>query len=609
MTRKVLLIAAVLMIMAAASLMMVSAQEEEGHPIITTNNEVVGVGTYVAHRAFAEAAGEDPAEAPAEAYILAYTVHANMHVMELAEMEQPAPLAEGFTYEWSLVAPEGSAAALMGDTVQYFMTDVQGRYDLTLVVTDENGNTAEATKMIYATTYVGYGGQNPTDMQCGYCHEDMVAAWLETGHSDMLIRGLDGTLSDHYGEGCISCHTTGYGPGENGGFDDLQAEYGWEFPVDEEGHAVLEEGGYAAFAEAYPEVAELANIQCESCHGPGYLHVMEATRREPMISRALNYGTCAQCHAEEPYHVYPLQWEKSGHGDIVSRAFTYPTDEDHAECVRCHSGAGFIDFAAGEDVEDQRVDYQPITCAVCHDPHDATNPNQLRVVDTAVLPDGTELTGLGANATCMSCHNARRDANSIVSGALEGGRFSTPHYSTGAELMHATGGYSWGMELPSSGHNDCIGCHMAETPGRDEDGNDLPGRHEIGEHTFSIVNEEGVANVAACQTCHTGLTTIDFESARDYDGDGAYESVTAEVAGLQELLQAALEANGVVVLGHYPYLELPEDAGEDIFGAAWNLKFSQSGGSAIHNFRYTVALLQLSIDKLGGTYGDSLPMR
>jgi hypothetical protein len=609
MTRKILLIAACVMILAAAGFMMVSAQEEEmGHPIITTNNEVVGIGTYVAYRAFAEPAGENPEEAPVNAYALPYTVHPNMHVMDLAELEVE-PLVEGFTFEWTLLDPNGDEAEVMGDTVIYFMADIAGRYDLTLTATDENGNMSEVTKWVYATTYVGNGGTDPTDMQCGFCHDDMVEAWLQTGHADMLVRGLDGTLSDHYSEGCISCHTTGYGPGENGGFDDLQAEYGWEFPVDEEGHAILEEGGYAAFAEAYPEVAELANIQCESCHGPGYLHVMEASRRESMISTGLDYGTCAQCHAEDPYHVFPQQWEKSGHGTIISRAFTYPTGEDHAACVRCHSGAGYIDYSNGVPEEEQRVDYQPITCAVCHDPHDAANPNQLRIVDTTVLPDGTELTGLGANATCMSCHNARVDANVIIPGALEGGRFGTPHYSTGAELMHATGGYTFGMEIASSGHTDCIGCHMADTPGTDADGNDLPGRHEVGQHTFSMVSEEGVENVAACQTCHAGATTIDFESARDYDGDGAYESVSEEVAGLQEILQASLEENSVVVLGHYPYFEIPEGASEEIFGGIWNLKFSQSGGSAIHNFRYTVALLQLSIDKLGGTYGDALPMR
>ena len=87
------------------------------------------------------------------------------------------------------------------------------------------------------------------------------------------------------------------------------------------------------------------------------------------------------------------------------------------------------------------------------------------------------------------------------------------------------------------------------------------------------------------------------------------ESNQAEVAGLQEILQNTLVENGVAVLDHYPYFEIPDGAGEDIYGAIWNLKLTQGSASAVHNFRYTVALLQLSIDKLGGTYGAALPGR
>ena len=150
----------------------------------------------------------------------------------------------------------------------------------------------------------------------------------------------------------------------------------------------------------------------------------------------------------------------------------------------------------------------------------------------------------------------------------------------------------------------------AATPGSDADGNDLPGRHELGEHTFSMVNADGVENVAACQDCHVGATSFEFESARDYDGDGAYESVQDEVAGLQEALTAALVDAGVGVLDGYPYFEIPDGADENQYGAIYNLKFSRSGGSAIHNFRYTVALLQLSVEKLTGeSIGDPLPAR
>ncbi|MBN1965198.1 MAG: hypothetical protein JW910_11170, partial [Anaerolineae bacterium] len=507
---------------------------------------------------------------------------------------------------------DGSAAELMGEGVAIFLADVEGVYDLTLTATDAEGNAAETTWTVYATTYVGNGyldGPEEAEDQCIDCHEDTAAAWMMTGHASMFIQGITGVASSHYGPNCISCHTTGFNnrpEAVNGGFDDIAAEAGWSFPEE------LNADTWDSIVENYPTVAAMANIQCESCHGPGYLHVFEATRRESMIGLGLEYGVCAQCHAEDPYHIFPQQWESSAHADQNAEAFWYPIGEGRESCVRCHSGYGYIDWASG--AEEVRTDYSTITCAVCHDPHDASSPNQLRVFDSVVLPDGTEVADAGPAATCMSCHNARRDAVAIVDGAASGeGSFSTPHYSTAAELMNSVGGYTWGVDMPTSPHgniidNTCIGCHMAGTPGMNnmgtpDDSSDdqpLPGHNTVGEHTFAMVDASGAENVAVCQTCHDGQTSFEFEAFRDYDGDGEFESNQAEIAGLRELLQAAIVDAGVNVLDHHPYFEIPEGADANLLGTVWNLAFTGSGGSAAHNLRYTVGLLQLSYEMLTG---------
>jgi hypothetical protein len=333
-----------------------------------------------------------------------------------------------------------------------------------------------------------------------------------------------------------------------------------------------------------------------------------------MINRGLDYGTCAQCHAEEPYLTVPLQWENSAHADKNATAFWYPIGEDRTACVRCHSGAGYIDWTQEVEPDESRTNYQTITCAVCHDPHSVENPSQLRVFDSVTLPDGTEVADAGPAATCMSCHNARRDADSIVEGALGGGEFSTPHYSTAGELMNATGGYTWGETLPTSTHgrvveDSCIGCHMADTPGMDsmstpDDSSDdqpLAGHNSVGGHSFAMVSAvDGTENVAVCQYCHDAAEGFAFESRRDYDGDGTIETNQDEVVGLLEVLEAALVEAGVDVLDHHPYVEIAEGSSEDVYGAAYNLKFGQSKGSAVHNLRYTVSLLQLSYARLTG---------
>jgi hypothetical protein len=595
--------------------------EGEGEPIITTATDSVGVGTYVAAQAFAFPAGEDPAAVPQTSVILPYGIYPNMQVMSVEDFVQPEPLIEGFTFAWALTPAEGSAATLLtaaDANVAIFQTDVQGAYDLTLTATAADGTAAESTWTVYATTYVGSGyldGPEDAQDQCIDCHDDVAAAWLQTGHATFFTRAIDGGAGDHYSEACITCHTTGFNPGKNGGFDDVASAAGWTFPE------TLQEGNWQAMVEQYPEVAALANIQCESCHGPGYLHINEGSRNESMIGTGLSYGTCAQCHAEDPYHVFPQQWENSAHGRINAEAYTYPTGEDHQACVRCHSGVGFVDFAAGLPQEEWRTDYQPITCAVCHDPHDVTNPNQLRVFDTVTLPSGYEVTGAGPSATCMSCHNGRVDATASVTAAVGGERFSTPHYSVAAELLTASGGYTWGETLPTSAHgtaieNSCVSCHMSGTPGMDDmgtpddasDDQPLPGHNEVGQHSFAMVSEDGVENTAACQSCHAGLTSFDRDAFRDYDGDGTIETDVAEVNGLLELIRPALEESGVTVLDSYPYFQFPESgADENVYGAVFNYKFVQGAGgagipaAAVHNLRYTVALLQLTYEKLTGS--------
>jgi hypothetical protein len=103
-----------------------------------------------------------------------------------------------------------------------------------------------------------------------------------------------------------------------------------------------------------------------------------------------------------------------------------------------------------------------------------------------------------------------------------------------------------------------------------------------------------------CQQCHDGATSFDFASRADYDGDGTSETVQEEVAGLRDLLWTALEAAGVTKTEERPGFKAPENADEAIYGALWNYYFTQVEGTAVHNFRYSIALLQLSYEKVAG---------
>lgn len=160
-----------LLLLLAAGVMSVSGQGDgEGGdlpetPLITTATNTVGLGTLVAAEAYAVPAGEDPATEPVQAFILPYAIHPNLQGVPFEEFEQPDPAVEGFTFEWSLEAPEGSQAELSSGTVASFVTDVEGQYVLSLTATDEAGNSGTNTWTVNATTYVGDGITVPVESE------------------------------------------------------------------------------------------------------------------------------------------------------------------------------------------------------------------------------------------------------------------------------------------------------------------------------------------------------------------------------------------------------------------------------------------------------------
>ena len=101
-----------------------------------------------------------------------------------------------------------------------------------------------------------------------------------------------------------------------------------------------------------PLAMELANIQCEACHGPGSEHNGDVTDSK-MVS-SLDVENCGICHDSGPYHAFPAQWKASGqdatmydhrgfHGGHAIGAFVGYT-ASRSGCVACHNGAGYIQW-------------------------------------------------------------------------------------------------------------------------------------------------------------------------------------------------------------------------------------------------------------------------
>jgi len=480
---------------------------------------------------------------------------------------------------------------------QMLRPDLVGPYTVSVLVQGTTNGvpvSLAATNEVMGGTYVGVN-----DMLCGVCHAADKTKWATTGHATFFTRSIDGLTSSHYGEGCISCHTVGFDTtagAVNGGFDDVAATNGWEFP------STLASTNWDAMTSG---LQNKANIQCENCHGPASQHkaAVGGAVGDRKISINLSSGNCGTCHDAMDHHVKNFEWNQSKHavGDVFRSG----------SCDSCHSGNGFIksidpDYAS-KDVT--ATGAEGISCAACHDPHADEGPHQLRTVSDVTLGDGfTTITNAGLGSLCIQCHKSRRDAVDYVK---EYHDHYGPHHGPQADMLVGANAIEYGKEIASSSsHTDmiedtCVHCHMQEVI------DTFPGKgpmytnvlNNAGAHTFNMEWDAGTPEdpsddvdlTGACAECHGASDTFDVGS-HDFDGDGVIQGVQTEVGNLLDELAMLLPpvgSNTVVVTAAYASNEL---------AAAYNYLFVEEDGShGIHNPQYAAGLLRASIEDMGGT--------
>jgi hypothetical protein len=494
--------------------------------------------------------------------------------------------------------------------------DLTGPYTVVATITTASFGSTNVSIDLTAGTYLGVG-------RCELCHSGGNLApnkfdpWSGTLHASMFSKRIDGDVPG-YNKNCIQCHTVGYDTNPlavNGGFDDVAAQLGWTFPP------VLTNGNWASMQANYPELANLANIQCENCHGPGSEHF--ASFGDPTkISVSFSPGDCGQCHDAPTHHIKNAEWNNSKHA-IGTRI---PSGPGREVCVRCHTSPGFADYTKQVTPPDNT--YEAIGCAGCHEPHDASNPHQLRMPNDIVLPDGTSVTNAGMGGFCMNCHQSRTGSytNSLVNypqglPTWAGGSRFGPHDSPVAEMLEGVNGYTYGQDIPSSAHrfavsDTCVTCHM-QTVGSSD-----PAFTKAGGHTFSMsytIVTNGVSTQVdktdVCMQCHGPITDFDMPR-QDYNGDGIVEGVQTEVQHLIDKLSTLLPNSQYQADGNYVAAGVVQTSistqtnwPAKFLQAAWNWQFVNNDGSkGIHNVAYAVGLLKASIaDLTGDANNDGLP--
>ncbi len=562
---------------------------------------------------------------------------------------------------WSLTPPGGSAATLLpvfmgtnvplynvGDRITggsskplfqlagqtgraFFRPDVVGSYTVNATITTANSGSTNLAINITGATYLGV-------QTCAACHSgafsgapNIYGTFTNTPHASMFTRGIDGLVSSHYSKSCIQCHTLGYDTNffaVNGGFDDIASIYHWTFP------SVLTNGNWAAMPAALQNVA---NIQCENCHGPGSEHLYSQGIVGNTNAISVNYfaGTCSQCHDEPPGHFKSAEWNNSLHARGAR--------ETSPACVRCHTGPGFIGWATAGGMAAQNLyptniiaanafstnilttapntTYAAIDCQACHDPHDASNPHQLRMSYNVALSDGTVVTNAGSGGLCMQCHNSRGGSltNTLAQFPLNqpnwaGGVGFGPHDSPQADMLEGVNAVTYGQVIPSAPHanvvsNTCAGCHMQVIASTD------PAFTLAGGHTFkmSYTSSSGVDTPVTyvCAQCHGTVTNFDIP-APDYVGYGYSQGIQTQVQILLNQLSMLLPPPGYQANpDNYVADGLVKTASQlrtiqtnwpaKYLQAAYNWLFVANDGSlGVHNSKYAVGLLKASIANLTG---------
>ncbi len=426
------------------------------------------------------------------------------------------------SYRWTLAGPSGSKAVIDGASEQNpaFTPDVPGKYTLT----EATGN---GTVTLYAGTWEGAitsqdAAGKPISAGCVVCHNDKIAPdqfkdWSKTGHAAIFTKNIN--TSTHYSEDCLACHSVGYDKKANNLGIDEQPDYA-AFVASGMLSKASPNNWSNMFAK-FPRTAQLANIQCENCHGPNKDTGLHGNGKIDASRVSISADVCGSCHGEPLRHGRFQQWEESGHSNFelaIDDATVEARGATAGHCGRCHTGQGFLAWTAQGDLTKQiqgkngnatvdelkamgltKDSVQPQTCAVCHDPHaegaSSGEPNTatVRIMNnTPMLPSGFDAKNVGKGAICITCHNTR---NGLHNDDAPPANYTAPHTPSQADILMGQNAYlvPVGQRSPHSFLTDtCVTCHMEATPPPAEFSFEGGGTN----HAFNATGE-------ICATCHS----------------------------------------------------------------------------------------------------------
>ncbi|AJE04074.1 carboxypeptidase-like regulatory domain-containing protein [Geobacter pickeringii] len=469
---------------------------------------------------------------------------------------------EQATYAWTLTPPDGSQATLRDAATRTpsFTPDMKGTYTVS-----EGG---VPRLMIVAGRWMGVVGARDEELRPRWvgregclCHyNDALTprfnAWRKSGHAEIFQQCLNTVF--RYEERCFTCHTVGFGGTPSGaGISAVPAyeaflkepliwDHGKSPPL-----VTPKLGNYDYLLDYYPDVARRANVQCENCHGPNNSAAHKTMKKSGAPERIAHHAeVCGVCHDESIEPSY-RQWLASNHANYHLAAETVAPERGGrpaGECGRCHTAQGFLAWLdRGERaaplgantpfLTPEKVD--PVTCIVCHDPHDAGNSFRsgtdkvpIRAPDaTRMQPPALRDAPGGRGALCIICHST--DDAIGANTALPPG-FGTPPHAPQGDVTRGINAFFVERGKPGSHariEDGCIWCHVKPVP---KAGQGYP-RGGVS-HSFKTAPRE-------CSRCH-----------RELDGEELLAALETDTEKLREEVEGAILAEigraGNVTMGN-----------------------------------------------------------
>ena len=331
--------------------------------------------------------------------------------------------------------------------------------------------------------------------------------WWAADKSPRIVAGMTAAqvagIGRNWTKACIGCHVTGYKVGKTATGEWWgKAPTVTLYPANDPRYVDINQDGTKQFM----------GISCESCHGPGSLHILGGGDKTKILNPASltkqqQTWLCAQCHTRGlsvpgGLHDYPYDETADKPYQIGDDPFKYLHDE----------GGRWPDAKTPTKGEQQYQShmvsahftntFHTVTCTDCHNPHSAAR-------GLPVTQKNGIATSFTNNTLCLSCHAGFGPFKQLTVAKVGAYEQNKP------EIAQVVSAHTFHAYTPEKilGQSNCITCHMPRTAKRDYTYDEVSHTMEAipPEKTLTYQSKGGMPSSCAA-SCHGGRP-LNFETS------------------------------------------------------------------------------------------------